>query len=94
MTKMWTYIDGTRVSVPVHMLDAEPMGWHKGTDFWHGLQRSDLFKLEMSRQSDIKSWCRRTFANNSYTELYDGIWFYREQDAVLCRLKWGLGDEY
>ena len=87
MIEAWTFIDGMKVSVPLDRCDAVKYGWTHGAEFkrWHS--GVDVIK-ESAREDSIRDWCRKTFAQNCYKEFYDSIYFYREEDAVLCQLRW------
>ena len=80
MMEAWTFIDGMKVSVPLDRCDAVKYGWHLGTNID---MRSDI-----ERERAVRQWCRQTFAQNCYKEFCDSVWFYREEDAVLCQLRW------
>ena len=78
MIELWAYIDGTRVSVPLCVPDAEQFGWTRAVKV-----------RDPDHAAEVKSWCRAHFPQGSYESFIDGsIWFYREQDAVLCQLRW------
>lgn len=88
MMEAWTFIDGVKVSVPVDPHDAVKFGWHLGTEFrrWHsGVD----WEKEFNRENEVCTWCLNTFGKNTYKVFHDSVYFYREQDAVFCRLKWG-----
>jgi hypothetical protein len=87
MIEAWTFIDGMKVSVPLDRCDAVRYGWHLGTEFrrWHPLV--DV-AAEILRENSIRDWCRNTVGQNCYKTFHDSVYFYREADAVLCKLRW------
>ena len=80
----WTFIDGMKIRVPLDRYDATDYGWHKGAGFkiW------DSGSGVADREAGIREWCLKTFDRNSYTVFHDGVYFYREADALLCKLRW------
>lgn len=89
MTKASTFIDGKCVIVPLDMHDAITCGWHCGVEFrrdWPAAINATFKEIE--RETTIVEWCRNTFARNSYKKFNGGVYFYREEDAVLCQLRW------
>lgn len=81
-TQIWTFIDGKRVDIPAAPYEAEEFGWHKGVEF-----KSSWTKLN-NIDDEIYEWCRATFDPHIYKVFIRGVWFYREQDAMLCKLRW------
>lgn len=92
-SEAWTFIDGERVDVPLDNLQARRMGWHYGISL-PGMGFPEVFAkpnevaLVLERERQIIEWCGLTFDSNTYRKFYDSIWFYREQDAVFCQLRW------
>lgn len=93
MTEAWTFIDGVKVSVPLNRCDAVKYGWHLGAEFkqwfpeWFPGTISEHQKA-MDRDRLLTEWCRETFAQTRYKMFYDSVYFYHEEDAVLCQLRW------
>lgn len=88
MLEAWTFIGGMKVSVPLDRCDAVKYGWHLGTEFRRWLPAVSVGR-EIEREMNVVAWCRDTFEQNCYKTFHDSVYFYREEDAVLCRLRWG-----
>ena len=82
MTKTWIYHDGKQILVPENKSDAIQWGWH------HGLEFECPLYYNQSLYEAIHKWCEETIAPQTYKIFLWNMWFLREQDAVLCRLKW------
>lgn len=80
--KAWTYIDGQKVLIPMHHHEAQQFGWHLGAEY-----KSAMFWDEHDFES-INKWCRETFDPHTYKMFMRSVWFLREQDAALCKLRW------
>jgi hypothetical protein len=83
-TVMKGTIDGKWVELPQHQSDALAFGWHKGIDY--DIRWFD----ENSKFYQIREWCETTFGINNFTyRTFEGsVWFYRKEDALLCKLRW------
>jgi hypothetical protein len=76
-------IDDNWVTIPETSYHADYYGWYSGAEF----ARGDLFDVEKIKS--MQQWCLETFGDSpGYIIFYNSVWFYREQDAFLCRLKW------
>ena len=82
MTEMWTFIDGKRFNLPTAPWQADDFGWHCGVEF-----KSMAF-FDDSEGQTITEWCKATFDPYLYRVFIRSIWFYRESDAMLCKLRW------
>ena len=82
MTEIYLIIDGQKVPVPRHPHEASDMGWHLGVEYNSALnwQENDFLS--------ILDWCKATFDPHVYRMFMRTVWFLREEDATLCRLKW------
>jgi len=89
MTEAWTFIDGKKVAVPLDWNDAVSYGWYKGAEFtrWSVPTYGD-YQNAVVHDNLLTDWCGDTFAQNTFQVFHDSVWFYREQDAVLCQLRW------
>lgn len=77
-------IDGKWVEIPQYQSDALSLGWHKGVDY-------DIRWFDQdSKFHKINEWCETTWGTNAFTyKAFAGsVWFYREEDALLCKLMW------
>lgn len=83
MTEMWTFIDGKRVNIPKAPWQAQEFGWHQGTEF-----NSPIFLTDEQKYDQVNQWCKDTFDGYVYKMFLRTVWFYREEDAMLCKLKW------
>lgn len=84
MTEMWTFIDGVKVNIPKAPWQAEDFGWHKGAEF-----SSPLFLTDEQKYDLVYKWCKETFGPAyTYKMFLRSVWFYREEDATLCKLRW------
>lgn len=81
-TQAWAYIEGQKVEIPFAPYEAEQLGWHKGAEFKSSIYINDTVGAE------VDAWCRKTFDPYVYRVFLRSAWFLREQDAMLCRLKW------
>ena len=82
MTESWCYIDGQKVMIPLAPYQAREFGWHLGTEFL------STYKNFNPIDDEIYEWCKQTFDPYVYKVFIRSVWFWREQDAVVCRLKW------
>jgi len=85
--EMWTYIDGVKINVPLDTYDAIHYGWHKGAEFRQWEVGVDVLP-EQIRENEIRQWANHTFRKDTFKFFYNGVWFFREEDAILCQLKW------
>lgn len=81
MTEIWFYDNGKKVRVPTTPWMAEEIGWH------HGAEYKSMFYTD-TRGTEIADWCRARFDPHLFKVFMNNIWFYREQDAMLCKLMW------
>lgn len=88
MTEAWTFIDGMKVSVPLDRCDAVKYGWHHGVEFKQWCMLGGFAQTEIDRENAARDWIAKTFAQNCYKTFRDSIYFYREEDALLCKLRW------
>ena len=81
-TESWIFIDGKKVMVPMSPLDAQDYGWHLGAEYETALNwREHDFE-------SINTWCRETFDPQVYKMFMRSVWFLRESDAMICKLRW------
>lgn len=81
-TEVYLFIDGIRVDIPQTPQEAADRGWHLGTEF-----KSFVF-LETPHGHTVVDWCKNTFDPHLYKVFMRSIWFYRESDSVICKLRW------
>ena len=81
-TEVWCYIDGQKVEIPFAPYEAEQLGWHKGAEFKSPIHIDD------TKGAEVDAWCRKTFDPYVYRVFIRSAWFLREQDAMLCKLRW------
>ena len=82
MTEVSTFIDGVKVIIPLSPLDAQDSGWHLGAEYESALYWDD------HDFETINKWCRETFDQDTYKMFMRSVWFLRESDAMLCKLRW------
>lgn len=82
MTEAFVFIEGTKHRYPMMPYEAEEFGWHLGTSYNSPVSLADekFFK--------VKTWCKETFDSHTYAMFLRNVWFLREEDAIVCRLKW------
>lgn len=80
--KAWIVIDSKKVILPMSPSEAQDLGWHLGAEY-----KSAMFWDDHDFES-INKWCRETFDPHVYKMFMRSVWFLREQDATLCRLRW------
>ena len=83
MSEAYFFIKGTKHRFPMTPYTAAEFGWHLGTSYGSPVSLTDDEKY-----SNVKTWCKETFDPHTYAVFLRGVWFLREQDAMLCRLKW------
>ena len=76
------FAEGQRHRFPLMPYEAEEFGWHCG------IRYGSAFDIRDTTYSEVKEWCRRTFAPNTYAPFIKSVWFLYERDAMLCRLRW------
>lgn len=83
-TVMKGTIDGQWIEIPQYAWQAGELGWHLGVIF------ENKWFFENSKYNDIRLWCENQWGRTALTyRFFEGsVWFYREEDAVLCALKW------
>ncbi len=81
MTEVYLIIDGKKVRVPSRPYEASDLGWHRGADYGSAFEAAGI-------ELDIKEWCEATFDPHTYKMFMRSVWFLREQDALLCKLRW------
>ncbi len=82
--EQWSYTKGCgKVQVPLSLEDAEAWGWHKGVDYNYF---TDEGKFKHS-YNDVVPWCRENLDPYLLQTFGGSIWFYREADAMFCRLR-------
>lgn len=81
-TQAWIFIGGKKIPIPQTPNEAPGFGWHLGAEY-----KSALYWEEHDFES-INKWCRETFDPHVYRMFMRSVWFLREEDATLCRLKW------
>jgi hypothetical protein len=82
MTEAWTFIDGRKVIIPMSPMEAMDRGWYKGAEYKNALHWVD------TDFESIYTWCRETFDPHTYKMFMRSVWFLRESDATLCKLRW------
>ncbi len=82
MAEAWAYIDSKNVQVPLSVHQAITLGWYLGAEY------NDVVYWHDSRYEEIVQWCKATFDPNTFVYFARSVWFLREEDAILCRLKW------
>lgn len=80
-TRMSFFDDGRWVEFPNDGLEAYEFGWHVGV-------RLPLKATFDGRIDALDKWCRENFGSCHHYVCLSTIWFYREEDAMLCRLRW------
>lgn len=84
-TTVKTSIDGKWVTVPQTTSEAKNAGWYLGADY-------TLFEYIDGgldkRVWAISDWCHETFDIYAFKVFSSGVYFYHEQNAMLCQLKW------
>lgn len=88
MMEAWTYIDGIKVSVPLVRYQADEYGWHHGAEFKQWCMLGGFAQEEIDREKAARNWIAKTFDQNCYKTFHDSVYFYREEDALLCKLMW------
>lgn len=83
-TVMKGTIDGKWADIPQNRGEAIEFRWHMGVEY-----ESRWFD-ENSKFYQIREWCETTFGINNFTyRTFEGsVWFYRKEDALLCKLRW------
>ena len=81
-TEAWIFIDGQKVRIPFTPNEAPEFGWYLGAEY-----KSALYWDEHDFES-INTWCRQTFDPHTYKMFMRSVWFLREEDAILCKLRW------
>ena len=80
--ELWSYTkECGKIRVPHCYQEAKDLGWHAGAfySYWsHG-----KYSYE-----EVTSWCRARLNPYLFTATGGTVWFYRERDATLCRLRW------
>lgn len=78
--EQWSYTQECgKIRVPRSVEQAQALGWHKGAVYGHfGTHGYD----------EVITWCRTHLNPYLFTTLTGTVWFYRERDATLCRLRW------
>lgn len=80
--EQWSYTaECGKVRVPRSVEQAQALGWHKGTNY--GFYSGDKYNYD-----DVYAWCRDRLNPYLFTTIMGTVWFYRERDATLCRLRW------
>lgn len=77
-------IDGKWTEIPQYQSEALAFGWHKGVDY------DTQWFTENSKFHEIRSWCESIWGMNNYTykTFANSVWFYRKEDAIMCKLRW------
>jgi hypothetical protein len=77
-------IDGQWIEMPQYSWQAGRLGWHLGVEF-----ESKWFDKD-SKFYQVREWCEKQWGMTALTyRFFEGsVWFYREEDALFCKLKW------
>lgn len=78
----WTYLDGVKVEIPRSLEQAKAWGWHKGVDYNYFYRHKHKHHYE-----DVVPWCREHLNPYLFETFGGSIWFYREEDAMFCQLR-------
>lgn len=76
MIKSWEFANGERIMFPNGSHEASKMGWHS-------VKRPGSIEYEV-----IDDWLHTNVQDRAYWLGTTYVYFYRESDATMFRLKW------
>jgi hypothetical protein len=82
MTEAWIFVNGQKVQIPQHPYQAREFRWHLGAEY------NSALEWENPEFDNIKTWCEQTCVPHTYRMFLRSVWFFRESDALLCKLRW------